>query len=368
MTWRTFHAITSPIRALSLLGFPNTTQSNRRDLTHLPCDHEPHLSIKSTRIPKYNAKRAFQLTCATARLNLYFLCSFEIQSRFSIHNVFGHDFTHLPSDHEPHSSIKSTRIPKYNAKRNDWIHLPSDHEPHSSIKSNRIPKYNEKRSRENIFRTRCRVKNKVCRLIIDGGSVPNVASTTMVEKLNLPTVRHPRPYKLQWSNECGEIKVDKQVLVSFSIGKYCDEILCDVVPMHAEHILLGRPWELNRKAKKNMFTNRYSFVMNNKPVTLVPLTPEQIYEDQLNIKEEKDKRETTSLNLYFLSSFEIQSQFSIYYVFRHDLTHLPCDHGPDSSIKSTRTPNYNAKRSEPRSSIKSNWIPKHNGKRSVCLT
>ncbi|KAF7802050.1 hypothetical protein G2W53_041161 [Senna tora] len=131
----------------------------------------------------------------------------------------------------------------------------------------------------------------VCRLIIDGGSVTNVASTTMVEKLNLPTIRHPRPYKLQWSNECGEIKVDKQVLVSFSIDKYCDEILCDVVPMHAGHILLGRPWELDRKAKKNRFTNRYSFVMNNKPVTLVPLTPEQIYEDQLNIKEEKDKIE-----------------------------------------------------------------------------
>ncbi|KAF7821367.1 putative gag-pol polyprotein [Senna tora] len=78
----------------------------------------------------------------------------------------------------------------------------------------------------------------------------NVASTTMVEKLNLPIVRHPKPYKLQWSNECGEITVDKQVLVSFSIGKYCDEILCDV-RMHAGHILLGRPWELDRKAKKN---------------------------------------------------------------------------------------------------------------------
>ncbi|KAF7821066.1 Aspartic peptidase domain containing protein [Senna tora] len=126
---------------------------------------------------------------------------------------------------------------------------------------------------ENIFRTRCRVKNKVCRLIIDGGSVTSLASATMVEKLNLPTVRHPRPFKLQWSNACGEIKVDKQVLVSFSIGKYCEEILCDVVPMHAGHILLGRPWELDRKAMKNRFTNRYSFVMNNKPVTLVPLTP-----------------------------------------------------------------------------------------------
>ncbi|KAF7808170.1 uncharacterized protein G2W53_040331 [Senna tora] len=26
------------------------------------------------------------------------------------------DLTHLPSDHEPHSTIKSARIPKYNAK------------------------------------------------------------------------------------------------------------------------------------------------------------------------------------------------------------------------------------------------------------
>ena len=74
--------------------------------------------------------------------------------------------------------------------------------------------------RENIFHTRCLINNKVCNVIIDGGSVTNVASTTLVEKLNLPTIRHPRPYKLQWLNECGEIKVDKQVLVSFSIGKY----------------------------------------------------------------------------------------------------------------------------------------------------
>ncbi|KAF7801045.1 uncharacterized protein G2W53_044441 [Senna tora] len=146
--------------------------------------------------------------------------------------------------------------------------------------------------RENIFRTRCLVKNKVCRLIIDGGSVTNVASTKMVVKLNFPTVRHPKPYKLQWSNECGEITVDKQVLVSFSIGRYRDEILCDVVHMHVGHILLGKPWKLVRKAKKNRFTNRYSFVMNNKPVTLVPLTPEQIYEEQFIIKEEKDKRES----------------------------------------------------------------------------
>ena len=95
--------------------------------------------------------------------------------------------------------------------------------------------------RENIFHTRCHINNKVCSMIIDGGSCTNVTSTTLVEKLNLPTLKHLRPDKLQWLNDCGVVKVNRQVLVSFSIGRYNDEVLCDVVPMQAGHILLGRP-------------------------------------------------------------------------------------------------------------------------------
>ncbi|KAL5554487.1 hypothetical protein UlMin_041888 [Ulmus minor] len=75
-----------------------------------------------------------------------------------------------------------------------------------------IVKEDEKVQRENIFHTRCHVNDKVCSMIIDGGSCTNVASTYMVEKLNLPTLKHPNPYKLQWLNYCGEIKVYKQVL------------------------------------------------------------------------------------------------------------------------------------------------------------
>lgn len=99
----------------------------------------------------------------------------------------------------------------------------------------------EATQRENLFHTRCFVNGKVCNLIIDGGSCTNVASCEMVEKLGMPTLRHPQPYRLQWFNDCAEVGVTKQVLVSFSIGKYVDEILCDVVPMQACHILLGRP-------------------------------------------------------------------------------------------------------------------------------
>ena len=59
-------------------------------------------------------------------------------------------------------------------------------------------------------------------MISDGGSCTNVASTSLVEKLNLKTLKHSRPYKLQWLNDCGEVKVNKQMVVSFSIGRYKD--------------------------------------------------------------------------------------------------------------------------------------------------
>ncbi|KAK0572561.1 hypothetical protein LWI29_033492 [Acer saccharum] len=134
--------------------------------------------------------------------------------------------------------------------------------------------------RDNIFHTRCHVNDKVCSMIIDGGSCTNVASTTLVEKLNLATLKHPKPYKLQWLNDSGEIKVTKQVLVTFSIGNYKDEVCCDVVPMNAGHILLGRPWQFDRHVTHDGYTNRYSFVLNKRPITLVPLTPRQVYEDQ----------------------------------------------------------------------------------------
>jgi hypothetical protein len=94
--------------------------------------------------------------------------------------------------------------------------------------------------RDNIFCTRY-VQNKVCSLIIDSESCDNVCSTTLISKLNLCTVKHVKPYRLQWLNDSSEVKVTKQVVVPFFIRKYVDEVLCDMVPIQASHILLGRP-------------------------------------------------------------------------------------------------------------------------------
>jgi hypothetical protein len=151
-------------------------------------------------------------------------------------------------------------------------------------------KEEESNQRENLFHTRCFVNNKVCSVIIDEGRCTKVASTYLVEKLALTTLKHPLPYRLQWLNECGEVKVTRQVLVALSIGKYEDEVLCDVVPMHACHLLLGRPWQYNRRAMHDGFTNKYSFTLYRQPITLVPLSPKQVREDQLKLQRSNEKQ------------------------------------------------------------------------------
>ncbi|CAJ2636512.1 unnamed protein product [Trifolium pratense] len=133
--------------------------------------------------------------------------------------------------------------------------------------------------RENLFHTRCLVEGKVCSLIIDGGSCTNVASTRLVSKLNLETKPHPKPYKLQWLNESVEMVVNRQVEVCFEIGKYEDVVLCDVVPMEASHLLLGRHWQFDRKVNHEGYSNKYSFVHRGQKVVLVPLSPSEEFND-----------------------------------------------------------------------------------------
>ena len=80
-----------------------------------------------------------------------------------------------------------------------------------------IPKPLDDTQRENIFHTRCLITNKLCSLIIDGGSCTNVVSTRVVEKLTLPTISHTTPYKLQWLSTEGEIMESHQLFFEGSL-------------------------------------------------------------------------------------------------------------------------------------------------------
>jgi hypothetical protein len=88
-------------------------------------------------------------------------------------------------------------------------------------------------------------------------------------------------------NDGGEVKVNKQVLVAFSISKYYDKVLCDVVLMQASYMLLGKLWQYDRRVTHDGVTNSYSSKMNRRHITLVSLTPKQIYEEQLKLNKKK---------------------------------------------------------------------------------
>ena len=134
-------------------------------------------------------------------------------------------------------------------------------------------KEDEQLQRENLFYTRCKINDKVCSLIIDGGSCTNVASLIMVESLGLPTTKHPHPYRLQGLSEDGEVRVYKQVCLPFLIGQYYDEVICDIVPMHATHVILGRPWQFDKHVTFDSRSNKYTLLHNGKRMVLTPLTP-----------------------------------------------------------------------------------------------
>ncbi|KAL4362239.1 hypothetical protein GQ457_04G020480 [Hibiscus cannabinus] len=131
-----------------------------------------------------------------------------------------------------------------------------------------MPPSKDEQHRENIFHTRFHVNDKVCIVIINAGSCTNVASTLIVEKLGFTMTEHPNPYNLQWLNNGDEIKVTKQVVVPFSIGKYKDKVTCDVCYMDACHLLLGRPWQYDKRVLHDCFTNRYSFTHEGRKVVL----------------------------------------------------------------------------------------------------
>ena len=73
------------------------------------------------------------------------------------------------------------------------------------------------------------------------------------------------------------------MLVSFSIGKYKDEVLCDVVPIHVGHILFSCPWQFDRKVTHDGYKNRYALVLNDHTIVLTSHWPTEAYANQIRI-------------------------------------------------------------------------------------
>jgi hypothetical protein len=134
----------------------------------------------------------------------------------------------------------------------------------------------EKLQCHNLFQIFFIIKDCCVRTIIDGGSCNNLVSADFVVKIGLTTRPHTHPYYIQWLNNSGKAKVTHIARVHFSIGTYHDYANCDIVPMQACSLLLGRPWEFDTDAIHYGRSNKYTLVHNIKKITLLPLTPNEI--------------------------------------------------------------------------------------------
>jgi hypothetical protein len=146
--------------------------------------------------------------------------------------------------------------------------------------------------RNSLFRTACKTKDRVCKVIIDSGSTDNLVSTEMVEKLELKTTTHPRPYKVSWLQKGHHVTITKQCLVEIKIGGYKDETLCDVIPMDECHILLGRLWQFDRNVIHDGRKNTYTLEKNGRTHMLLPI-------------EEKRVKEEANTNILLMSGKEL---------------------------------------------------------------
>ena len=144
----------------------------------------------------------------------------------------------------------------------------------------KMPQRKEPRQRKSLFRTTCKSHGKICKVIVDSGSTENIVSLEMVEKLKLKRLPHHNPYKVSWLNKGQHVLVDEQAWVEFEIGEYKDRVLCDILPMDACHLLLGRPWQHDVKSTHDGEKNSYIIVKDGKKYQMDPL-PDQHEEKQV---------------------------------------------------------------------------------------
>ncbi|GJT00803.1 putative nucleotidyltransferase, ribonuclease H [Tanacetum coccineum] len=134
------------------------------------------------------------------------------------------------------------------------------------------PKVSDSSQRNKNFQTKCLVKEKICSIIINGGSCENLVSKALVKAFKLPTKPHPSPYQIGRIKKGLTLKVTKICKVTLAIGKHYNELVtCDVVDMEACHVLLERPWQHDVDATHQGKSNMYLFKWSGKTIVMLPL-------------------------------------------------------------------------------------------------
>ena len=118
-----------------------------------------------------------------------------------------------------------------------------------------------------IYYTRCLIEGQPCSVAYDYGSIGNVVSRRLVEKLHSPTSFHPN-----------------QAWIKFTTGQCVKEVLCDIAPMDSCHLLLG--WSWLRFKTLNLDERSLHLRHEGHKIKLKFMTSRQVSKDQ---NKQKDK-------------------------------------------------------------------------------
>ena len=93
-----------------------------------------------------------------------------------------------------------------------------------------------------------------------------------------------------------------------------------MVPIQVSHLLLGCPWQYDRRSSYDGRKNNYSFVKDNRRVKLLPLSPKEVQEDKLRIKQACDSRYGSSSSRGELSASDKTGKSNLLYMQKQFIT------------------------------------------------
>ncbi|KAA8534380.1 hypothetical protein F0562_031869 [Nyssa sinensis] len=119
--------------------------------------------------------------------------------------------------------------------------------------------------KKELFNVQIQIKQEVIGEIVDIGSQKNLISTSLVQKLGLDTIPHPKPYPLGWIQKDMKLKIDRQCTFRFAItNQFIDEITCEVVPIDICQVIFGSPYLWERDAIYYRRAQKYEFSKDGK--------------------------------------------------------------------------------------------------------
>jgi len=126
-----------------------------------------------------------------------------------------------------------------------------------------------------LFTHNFQIKHVIATLILDNDSQKNIVAQTLVDTLHLPTTPHPAPYELGWVQKDGpQIMVSQRCIVTFSIGAFHDNVLCDVSSLDCADLILGLSYQQQRHVVYHVKNQQYHLQHNGCTYVLTSSPPQ----------------------------------------------------------------------------------------------